>query len=103
MKIYHTGEMNKQVLEHNNEAPLLKTVWLPKMHLMPCLYQVAIFSFLYELLPHLLMDILLRLVGCKMRLLPHFKLVVFGRDNFKFFVLNDWEMACSNIKKLYLK
>lgn len=79
----------------------MKTIWLPKMHLMPCRYQVAMFSLLYELLPHMLMDILLAISGCKFRILPHYKLVVLGRDNLKHFVLNDWNLACSNIKTLY--
>lgn len=95
------GQLFGAIVEHVREKPILRSVWRPQAHLMRCRGQVWWFVILYELLPALLADAALSVVGCPARLMPRMRRNVEMRREYALVMGTKWRVDGNRVVELH--
>lgn len=96
------GSLFGGIVKNAHDNPTLRSVWTPRVHLMRCAVQVWLFVMLYEVLPGLMADGLLRLVGCPARVMPGVRRNAAARQEYAFFMRghDEREIVCDRVAEL---
>lgn len=97
------GGATKYLMDAIKIYPSNNMIWMPTVQIMPifCLYKILFFF--YHLLPAFFIDIILRIIGLKYRLMKIYGKIFHANNLYEIFAQYIWKFSDDNLQELYSK